>query len=333
MRGKTSLVLAGMLLVAACSREPEPPPAAPSAAPPPAPPPAPTAAAPTRSRTILIERGGFIPEGIEYDQTNRRFLSGSLVEGSVFAIGEDGSLTAVVSDPDLVSSVGIEVDEDRGRLLVTNSDRSAFQPGNAGQAKLGIFNSTSGEKIAMVDLGAVIGTATGDPPRFFANDVTVDGDGNAYVTDTFQNVVYKVTPDFEASVLHRFGELEGGAALNGIVYHDGGFLLVVAGQDIYRVPLDNPAGTTQVSVTDPVAGQDGIVLTPEGQLAAVSNSTDEPQIVLFESTDDWMTARRAGAAMLNGQATTAAVVGNELWVVHPHFADADPPSLELAVFP
>lgn len=331
MRGKTLLVLAGILLAAACSREPESPPAAPAAAPPP--PPAPTTAVPARNRTILIERGGFIPEGIEYDQTNRRFLSGSLVEGSVFEIGEDGKLTALVSDPDLVSSVGIEVDEERGRLLVTNSDRSAFQPGNVGQAKLGIFNSTSGEKLAMVDLGAVIGAATGDPPRFFANDVTVDSEGNAYVTDTFQNVVYKVTPDFQASVLHRFGALEGGAALNGIVYHDGGYLLVVAGQDIYRVPLANPADTAQVTVTDPVVGQDGIVLTPEGRLASVSNSSDEPQIVLFESTDDWVTARRAGAARLNGQATTVAVVGNELWVVHPHFADADPPSLELAVFP
>jgi hypothetical protein len=34
---------------------------------------------------------------------------------------------------------------------------------------------------------------------------------------------------------------------------------------------------------------------------------------------------------LNGQATTVAVVGNELWAVHPHFGDAEPPTIERAV--
>ena len=48
--------------------------------------------------------------------------------------------------------------------------------------------------------------------------------------------------------------------MNGIVHHDGGYLLVVAGQNTYKVPVANPAGTTQVNVTAPVAGQDGIVL-------------------------------------------------------------------------
>jgi hypothetical protein len=37
-------------------------------------------------------------------------------------------------------------------------------------------------------------------------------------------------------------------------------------------------------------------------------------------------------ATLVGQATTAAAVGKDIWAVHPHFNDADPPSLEQAVF-
>ena len=61
-------------------------------------------------------------------------------------------------------------------------------------------------------------------------------------------------------MLHRFTDLPQGAQLNGIVYHDGGYLLVVAGEHTYKVPVANPAGTTQVNVTDPVGGQDGIVL-------------------------------------------------------------------------
>ena len=58
---------------------------------------------------IVAERGGFIPEGVEYDTANGRIPTGSLSEGSIFHIRNDGQVTTVVSDPDLVSSVGIEV--------------------------------------------------------------------------------------------------------------------------------------------------------------------------------------------------------------------------------
>lgn len=311
-------VAACAALVAGCTPAPEAP--APAAAP----------AAPA-GEVIVAKRGGFIPEGIEYDQANGRFLTGSLAEGTIFEIERDGSVVPFITDAELVSSVGIEADEPRDRLLVANSDRSVFQPGSVGQAKLGVYNLTTGEKLAMVDLAAVIG-APSDPPAYFANDVAVDGEGNAYVTDTRMNVVYRVTLDYQASVLHRFTGLPEGAALNGIVYHDGGYLLVVAGEHTYKVPVANPAGTTKVNVAEPAPGQDGIVWAADGHLAAVSNSADAPRVVAFSSNDDWASAQRVGVATVVGQATTAAAVGDRIYAVHPHFADADPPSIEQAVF-
>ena len=313
------LAAACAALAAGCTPEPESPTAA-------APPPAP---ATPKGEVITVERGGFSPEGIEYDQANGRFLTGSLAEGTIFEIERDGRVVPFIRDPELVSSVGIEADEPRDRLLVTNSDRAAFGGDAAGQAKLGVYNLTTGERLAMVDLGAVIGSPS---PKYFANDVTVDGDGNAYVTDTMNNVVYRVTRDYQATVLHRFAGLPEGAQVNGIVYHDGGYLLVVAGENIYKVPVANPAGTTQVNVSQPVAGQDGIVWASDGRLVATSNSATAPALVAFRSNDNWATAERAGLAALAGQATTAAVVGDEIWAVHPHFADAERPTIEQGVF-
>jgi hypothetical protein len=55
-------------------------------------------------------------------------------------------------------------------------------------------------------------------------------------------------------------------------------------------------------------------------------------LVAFRSTDNWTSAQRAGAAVLVGQATTAAIVGDEIWAVHPHFADAEAPTIEQGVF-
>lgn len=316
----TFIVFASAAIVVACSPEPESPTAA-----------APAAPAAPRGEVITAERGGFIPEGIEYDQANRRFLTGSLAEGTIFTITREGRVVPFIRDADLVSSVGIEADEPRDRLLVTNSDRAVFGGDAQGQAKLGVYNLTTGERLAMVDLAAVIGTPS-DPPAYFANDVTVDGAGNAYVTDTRMNVVYRVTPDYQASVLHRFTGLPEGAAVNGIVYHDGGYLLVVAGEHTYKVPVANPSATTKVNVAEPVDGQDGIVWAADGRLVATSNSGTEPRLVAFRSNDEWASAQRAGVAVLAGQATTAAAVGSDIWAVHPHFNDAGAPTIERGVF-
>ena len=270
---------------------------------------------------ITAERGGFIPEGVEYDTTHGRFLTGSLAEGSIFEIRPDGQVTAVVTDPELVSSVGIEVDESRNRLLVANSDRSVFEDASAGQAKLGVYNLTTGERVTMVDLAGAID----DPPddaAYFANDVAVADDGTAYVTDTRMNLIYRVGLDYQASVLHRFDDF----GPNGIVHPASGYLLVCGGASLWKVPLDDPAGATLVALPEEVLGQDGMVLTADGRLVIVSNSGN--RVVAFTSEDDWATAQIAGVATYESQATTAAVAEGEVYVVHPHFADEDPPSLE-----
>jgi sugar lactone lactonase YvrE len=295
-------------LVLGCS---SPTPPAATEAPAPAMPPA----------TITAVRGGFIPEGVEYDTTAHRFLTGSIAEGSVMTIGNDGSVTAVVTDPDLVASVGIEADEERDRLLVANSMSPFGTSGGPGQAKLGVYRLSTGERLAMVDLAATVSNPPADIMHF-ANDVAVGADGSAYVTDTRANIVYRVTPDYTASVLHRFD----GFGPNGIVYHPSGYLLVVGGTMMYKVPVDNPDAATQVMLPEDIPGQDGAVWLPDGRLAIVSNSGN--RVVTLTSADNWATAQLAGQASYATQATTAAVVGDEVYVVHPHFMDADPPSLE-----
>jgi hypothetical protein len=288
---------------------------------------APAAPMPELPQMIVADRGGFIPEGIEYDATHHRILTGSLSEGTIFEIHEDGTVTPFATDPDLVSSVGVEVDEPRDRLLVANSDRSVFGGAGSGQAKLGVYDLTSGARIAMVDLAAAIENPPADAV-YFANDVAVGYDGQAYVTDTRMNVIYQVGTNFEASVLHRF-EPRPGLGLNGIVFTSD-YLLVAGGSTLYKVPVNDPSATTEVTLPEPVEGQDGMVWLGDGRLAIVSNSAS--RVVALRSDDNWATAQLAGIATYDGQATTAAVVGDKVHVIHPHFADADPPSVERVTF-
>ena len=290
------------------------------------------APAPNLPAMIVAERGGFVPEGIEYDAASGRLLVGSLPEGTIYQLHGDGRLTAVVTDAELVSSVGIEVDAPRNRLLVANADFRVFEGAGQGRAMLGAYDLATGARIAMVDLAAVIPNAPDQPPTvvgapatYFANDVVALPDGTAYVTDTSQNVIYRVTPDYQASVFHRFEPTEG-LGLNGIVYHSAGYLLVAGGSVLYKVPLADPSATSRVTLPEAVEGQDGMVWMSDGRLAIVSNS--QSRVVALTSSDGWATAQLAGVGAFTIQGTTAAVVGTDIYVVQPHFADQEPPSVE-----
>ena len=160
--------------------------------------------------------------------------------------------------------------------------------------------------------------------------MTVGDDGMVYVTDTRMNVIYQVDSNYQASVLYRFEPMDG-LALNGLVHHPSGYLLVASGGTLYKVPLDNPAGTTQVTLPEPVAGQDGLVWAADGRLVIVSNSDN--RIVALTSSDDWASAELAGIGTYSVQATTGAAVGDDIYVVHPHFQDQDPPSFERVTLP
>ena len=130
---------------------------------------------------------------------------------------------------------------------------------------------------------------------------------------------------YEASVLHRFDD---GAGPNGIVEHPGGYLLVARGATLWKVPLDNPAGAAEWTLPEEIPGQDGMVWSA-GRLAIVSSAN---RVVALTSSDDWVTADLAAAAGYDTPATTAAVVGDDVYVVHPTFAGDDPPSIERVVF-
>lgn len=175
----------------------------------------------------------------------------------------------------------------------------------------------------MVDLGAVAGGESDSV--VFANDVTVDDAGNAYLTDTRMNVVYRVDTEYNASVLYRF-EAMTGLGLNGIVHHADGFLIVVAagGQGIlYRIPVDDPAAAQPIDLSQPATGADGLVWASDGRLVVVSNSTSSASA--YRSNDGWISAELVGTARFDGQATTGAAVDDDIYVVQPHFNDAEPP--------
>lgn len=132
--------------------------------------------------------------------------------------------------------------------------------------------------------------------KSFADDVAVDIEGNAYVTDAKSSKIWKVGVDGELLSIIRsplfipkewYKNLVG---LNGIAYHPDGFLIVIHtfSGNLFKIEIGK--GDHQVKLIEvkggPLSFGDGIELLSATKLVVAGN----PSARLVESSDGWETA-------------------------------------------
>jgi sugar lactone lactonase YvrE len=269
-------------------------------------------AAPVPGPDLIVFRElNLQPEGVEYDARRTRFVVGSRTQGTIHTVDDAGVLAVLVANPGLTSTLGIHIADDR--LWVVGAI-------GATGIGLGIYDLATGAVLDVVDLSQIAGAGS-----HLANDVTVDDEGNAYVTDTLSAAIYRVTPAGDAS---RFAADPRFLLINGIDFHPDGYLVVatLSGPQLLRVPLDAPASVTEIATPGEIVG-DGIVFRSDGALAVVSNALAAdgtvlgPGVTLFASDDGWQSAAIAGSWAADDLPTTAAVRGDDVYVIHAHLFD------------
>jgi sugar lactone lactonase YvrE len=247
---------------------------------------------------ITVPSPALYPEGIEFNPLSNEFLLGSIRRGAVVSVAMSGAVRPFVEDQRLRSVVGIRVDAPRGRLLVLNSDYAVAERSAQGEsfatAALAVYDLRTGAPLQFIDLSAVR-----PRERRFVNDLAVDADGNAYITDSLAAAILRVTPAGDASVFLTHERFRGdGFNLNGIQVHPDGFLLVVKKSDgtLFRVPLADPAGFVEVQIPERITGTDGLVLLGPHDLVAIANRTATVaanRLFRLHSEDGWRSARIA----------------------------------------
>ena len=281
---------------------------------------------------VLAAYPGLHPEGIDWDAERGVFVVGSIPEGGVFTVADDGTVTRLAEGHEGLGSTGVHVDAERNRVLVTMPDFTATQdPEATGAAALAAYDLDTGEELFFVDLTDL------DPGRDFANDVTVDAEGNAYFTTSFSGVIYRVDPEGNGEIFLAADEFAvEGFGLNGIDYHpEGNYLLVaVAGSgSIYKVPVDDPESYTQVTL-DASVSIDGMVLGADGNRLYAVASVDGAQareIVMLTTEDDWasatVAARQEAQSELSPTTLALRDPGGIVYVTHAKFGEigSDPP--------
>jgi DNA-binding beta-propeller fold protein YncE len=178
---------------------------------------APSAAMPSLPDVISFTKDALYPEGVDYDAKTNRFLVTSLHEGTVGTVSPEGNYQVLFQDDKMVSAIGIRIDNERDRVLVCNSDPGvSLHTQKETQGKLAgvaVFQLSTGKLIKYIDLASL-----SEGGGHFCNDIAVDGDGTAYVTDSFSPIIYKIDPDNNATILLKNDRFSGkGFNLNGIV--------------------------------------------------------------------------------------------------------------------
>lgn len=266
--------------------------------------------------SVIVEQENLFPEGVEYSSEVGSFFLSSLTEGTVYQANSEG-ISPFVEDERLVSSVGLQVDEQRNRLLVANSDLgfgvNSTEATQQNLAALGIYDLFTGESIAYANLGTLLPLAP-----HVANDIAVDALGNAYVTDSFSPVIYKVDPQGNSSIFLEDERFAGeGFNLNGLVYHPNEFLVVTKSNEgsLFKVPLDNPEEFSQVQIDRTLLGSDGLFLVDNDSLVLVSNELN--RVFALDTNDNWESAMVVDSfATPDVFPTTATVRESEIFALY-----------------
>ena len=273
---------------------------------------------------ITFSQAGLYPEGSQYDTQNRRFLVSSQTAGRLGQVDLDGTYTAFADDAALVSTIGLNLDAPRNRLLVAVSD-PGYNPARTSAttkgklAALVSFDRSSGARLSYANLSDL-------RPGYaahFANDIAVDNLGNAYVTDSYAPLIYKVDAQGTATVFLEntaLGAPAGTFGLNGIVYHPDGYLLVTKSDEgaLLKVPLNNPAGFSKVVATGlNLSGDDGLQLYDNNTLLVACNA--QGQVYRLGSADGFGSVSRTGSFATGAvYPTTLPRVGPTSYVLYTH---------------
>jgi hypothetical protein len=279
-------------------------------------------AAPPVPKAIVLDTRALYPETVVRDEVHDRFLVGSVRNGGIYSVDGSGAVERIVDDARLCSVLGIAVDAQRRRIVAVTSDLGvSTRPSVLGPKKLaalGIYDLDSGRPLHYVDLASLAPTGA-----HLLNGLALDSVGNAYVTDSFSPIVYKVDAAGRASVLLSDQRFEGqGINLNGLVVHPEGYLLLVKKSDgsLFKLPLKEPANLSRVGIDESFPGGDGLVLTEGGELVLIANEISgviANAAYSIKSHDHWATATVQQRAPLGEvYPTTAALHRGQLYLLH-----------------
>lgn len=217
----------------------------------------------------ILPGDAVFPEGIAYQPTTGDFFVSSTTDGTIFRGNvrkESASVFLPGGSDGRTIANGLKVDDYEDRLFVAG--------GNTGQ--IFVYDTVSGE---------LLSSFNNQKASTFINDVAISPTGDAYFTDSFDPILYKVSineaDEFEFEPwLDLTGTVvvyEPGFNLNGIAASNNGKYLIVVQSNtgrLFRIDIASKE-VTQIDLGgETLPNGDGILLSKRRTLYVVRNQQE-----------------------------------------------------------
>lgn len=286
---------------------------------------------------INIEKIAQNPEGIEFNKNDNTFFLSSLNATPIIKVNLDGTFKPFTSgEPYPMSTAGLQIDYKRNRLLATGFNGMELydnDPKTKGMSNLRSYNLKTGVMEKDINLSSLVPDAN----AYFANDIAVDNEGNAYITDWYASVVYKVDLKGTPSVFWK-NEIGIKSGSNGIDFHPDGYLLVslvsvndkglYADYGLVKIPISDPKAAKVVNFSnDGFTGFDGMVITSNRNVIGVTNNGKTPggnTLIELVGQNDWESAKVVNSKTITASTTVAIAAGSKNYVINQDFTNSTP---------
>ena len=236
---------------------------------------------------IKFRSPNLYPEGITWDPSAQHFIVGSLRDRTLVSISDASVAETLIHDPGLPENVtygGLTIDTVNKRVLATVHAVSPLPQFDA----LVAYDLRTRRR-AFLSLLPFDGDT-----HPIANAVAVDFRGNAYVTNSAGNFIWKVNDRGEASIFSKSPAFTAYpvdrdspfsfCGLNGIVYLSKGYLLVVQSNTGKMFKVSEEDGTARlVLLNEDLPLADGIAVRNDGVVFVNSPK----KLWVLKSQDSW----------------------------------------------
>ncbi len=261
---------------------------------------------------ILYLEDNFFPEGITISKNGDIYV-GSLKENKIVKFKnkkENSELFVPTSSNGLMSVIGILADDYNKILWACSSNPGVTNYPSDNPVSLKAFDLDSGAPLQSYEF----------PNGGFCNDITLDANGNVYVTDSFNPRILRLNKS--QSRLETWFENESfkgeGFNLNGITFVDNKIYVVKMNSgELFRISIaDNgkPHNLTKIDLPRPLNAPDGIKAVNKKNLLVVENKGNLTRInfnktITLEILRDNLDTP-----------TTVAIKGDTAWVLQAQFS-------------
>ncbi len=204
-----------------------------------------------------LEGDMMFPEGVTFDPSQRAFFVGSLTDAGITRVDAGGTQSVfVASSSAMLGSAGMKVDDAARRLWVCGSNDQE-------ESQVYVYDLDDASLLETFELGLLVDTAA-------CNDLALDADGVAYVTDPPSSAIHRLAVGGDATVWATDPEFDPelmDLGLNGIAVTPDGTAVIVTkfiAKRLLRVAMDDPTQIIEIDLAGEDFGGGSLIAGPDG---------------------------------------------------------------------